>query len=83
MRNGTGCTFLRYCTNRGRSNWCAVKEKNGAGTVHVTMKQKELSVPARTCPIPSPGGLVHLHFGEREFRFLYATQTEWHLMGPA
>jgi hypothetical protein len=33
---------------------CAAKEKNSAGTVHVAVKQKELSVPARICPVPRP-----------------------------
>jgi len=77
MRNGTECTFLRYRTNRGRSHWCAVKEKTGVGTVHVAVKQKELSVPARICPMPPPEGLVHLHFGEREFRFLRRKFAKW------
>jgi hypothetical protein len=74
--NGTECTFVRYRSRKSSSMWCAVKEKNG-GCVHAAVKERQLSVPARTCPPPPPGALAHLHFGAREFRFLRRKFSKW------
>lgn len=48
-----------------------------SGSVHAAVKEKQLSVPARTCPMPPPGALAHLHFGAREFRFLRRKFSKW------
>ena len=71
---GTDCRFQRYRTHRGRSNWCVVSEKkkkaDGSAVVHPAVREAEITVPRRNCPLPSAGVLAQLHYGKAEFLFL-------------